>query len=304
MEFAVILIKQIVIMFILMAIGFYFFKAKVLTEKGSAELGAILLRLVIPVVIINSFWVEKTSEQTKLILESSLVSIVAMTISVGIGAILFGKKDGVACFSTAFSNAGFIGIPLVQAVLGQEAVSYISVMIVIINIFQFTFGIYVITGDKSVMNIKAVLTKPANFAVFVGLFLYFFEIPKPEMVTTLFTTITNLNTPLAMFISGSQLAQTDIVAMLLRKRNWILSIIRLVLVPSVILVAFKFLPIGSIDLKLAIFIAAAGPAGMNGAIFAQQFHKNYTEAVEQVCLSTLLCLITLPIIVTIAKSLF
>lgn len=75
-----------------------------------------------------------------------------MSISVIVSTFIYGKKDGISCFSSAFSNAGFIGIPLVQAVVGSNAVFYISIMIVLINFLQWTYGVFVITNDSSVMK--------------------------------------------------------------------------------------------------------------------------------------------------------
>lgn len=303
MEFALILVKQILIMFILMAIGFVFFKKKWITTKGSGEIGSLLLHLVIPLVIINSFWMDKSAEKTALIIDSCMISLIAMAISVVVSTVIFGKRDGIGCFSSAFSNAGFIGIPLIQAVLGAEAISYISIMIVLINLLQWTYGVFTITGDKSVMNPRKIVTNPIVISVVIGLLIYFLEIPKVEIAETLITNITNINTPLAMMVSGVQLAQSDLLAMLKKKNTWLVCVIRLILIPFIVLLVFKVLPMGSEDMKLAIMIASACPVGANVAIFAQQYNKNYTEAVEQVCLSTLLCLVTLPIIVTIANTL-
>ena len=107
-------------MFTLIAIGYLFFKKNMITIQGSADMGKVLLYLVIPVVIVNSFWIERTQEKTMELLYSILLSIVAMGLSVLIGYLFFGKKDGISAFSSAFSNAGFIGIPLVTAAVGNE----------------------------------------------------------------------------------------------------------------------------------------------------------------------------------------
>lgn len=303
MEFALILINQILIMFALIGCGFFFFKKGMITKQGCGELGNILVKLVIPVIAINSFWTERTPEKTALILESALIAFVALFVAMVIAAFFFGKISGIRNFAAAFSNAGFIGIPLVQSVLGEEGVFYLSIMIVLLNIIHWTYGIYIITGDKSTVNVKALLKNPVIISVVIGLVIYALNLPKPETVTTLFTTITNLNTPLAMLTVGAQLAQSDLLAMVQNKNSWYVSAVRLVIIPLAVLAVFKFMPIGNENMKLAIMIASAAPVGANVAIYAQQFHKDYSDAVEQVCLSTLLCLVTLPFIITLANML-
>ncbi len=295
-----ILLKQIIIMFALMAIGFIFFKKKMITVQGSSDMGKILLYLVIPVVIIQSFWITKTPEKTTELFYSILLSFIAMVISVMISYIFFGKEDGISTFSSAFSNAAFIGIPLVTATISEEAAFFIAMMIVLINALQWTIGVYMISKDKNAIHIKKIITNPIVISVVIGLILYFSGIPQPEIMTSLFSNIKGINTTLAMIISGAYLAQSDLLEMLKKKNTYLVCLFRLLIIPLLILIILYILPIGTLDIKLTIVIASACPVGSNVAIFAQQYNKNYTEAVEQVCLSTILCLITLPLLVGFA----
>ena len=104
-----------------------------------------------------------------------------------------------------------------------------------------------------------------------------------------------------MIVSGVFLAQSNLVSMLTKKEVWTVSLFRLVLIPLVTMLVFWIIPFGTLDIKLAVLIASACPVGSNAAIFAQQYDKSYTEAVEYVCMSTLLCLLTLPLVITIAS---
>ncbi len=296
-----ILLKQIIIMFVLITIGYIFFKKKMITVQGSSDMGKILLYLVVPVVIIQSFWVTKTPEKTTELGYSILLSFIAMLVSVIVSYIAFGKKDGISAFSSAFSNAAFIGIPLVTATISEESAFFIAMMIVLINALQWTIGVYMISKDKNAISVQKIITNPIVISVLIGLILYFSGIPQPEIMTSIFSNIKGLNTALAMLISGAYLAQSDLLKMLTKKNTYIVSLFRLLIIPLIILAIFYFLPIGTLDIKLTIVIAAACPVGSNVAIFAQQYNKNYTEAVEQVCLSTILCLITLPLLVGFAS---
>lgn len=303
MNITLILLKQIIIMFLLIAVGYLLCRKKMITLSGSGEIGKILLNVVIPVVIINSFWTQRTAEKTQALVFSAVVSLVVMMVAAVMASLIYGKKDGIACFSDAFSNAGFIGIPLVQAVVGADAVFYISVMIVLINFLQWTYGVYVITGDSSVMKPSSVIHNPIVIAVLIGIIIYFLNVPRFSMADTLISNITCINTPLAMFNSGVYLAQSSMIKMVQSRKAWMVSITRLLIIPIVTAFVLKVIPFGTQEMKVAIMLAAACPVGSNVAIFAQQHKKDYRSAVEQVCLSTLLCLLTIPFMIYITVSL-
>ena len=303
MNITMILTKQIIIMFLLIAIGYFLFRKNMISLKGSGEIGKILLNIVIPVVILNSFWTERTPEKTQAFIFSAIISVVVMSISVIVSTFIYGRKDGISCFSSAFSNAGFIGIPLVQAVVGSNAVFYISIMIVLINFLQWTYGVFVITNDSSVMKPSSVIRNPIVISVVIGIVIYFLDIPRFEMANTFISNITCINTPLAMFNSGVYLAKSDLLGMLKNKKAWSVSFSRLVLIPIITAFILKMVPFGTEEMKVAIMLAAACPVGSNVAIFAQQYNKDYCGAVEQVCLSTVMCLVTIPVMVTLTSSL-
>lgn len=300
MEIAGILLNQIIIMFILMCIGFVFYKAKFISDQGSKDIGKILLYLVIPVVIVKNFMIERSAENISALLSSVFISLVAMGIAILVSWVFFGKKDGVANFSSSFSNAGFIGIPLISATLGEGAVFYISMMIVLINALQWTYGVFVMSGDKSVMKPKNIITNPIVIAVFIGICLFASGIKMPSLVSDVFDLVSGLNTPLAMMVSGVYLAQCDLPAMLRKKKIYIVSFVRLVLIPLLTLAVFALVPVGGVAICMAVLIAAACPVGSNVAIFAQAYQSDYRSAVEQVSMTTIFCLFTLPLVVTVA----
>ena len=303
MEIVGLLFRQVLIMFVLMGIGYVAYRKKWVSDQGTKDIGKLLLNVAIPVIVISNFCVERTAEKTQDLLSSGVISILCMLISIVLSVLLFHKNDRIAEFSAAFSNAGFIGIPLVQATFGSGAVFYISIMIVLINLLQWTYGVFTITDDRSVMDIRKVAANPIVISVLIGLILYFGNIKLPSIVSSLFSSISSINTPLAMFSSGVYLAQSNLLDMVRRKRVYYVSLIRLLLIPLAIILVFRLLPFGSEELKLAILCAAACPVGSNVAIFAQQYDKDYKSGVEYVCISTLLSILTLPLIVSLANLL-
>ena len=300
MEILNVLIKQVVIMYILIFLGYYAYKRKLISDQGSKDIGKILLNIAIPIVVISNFCVERTVEKTNDLFFSIIISIICMFIAVLISMLIFHSKNRIDEFSAAFSNAGFIGIPLVQATFGSNAVFYISMMIVLVNLLQWTYGVYTITDDKKYINVKKILKNPIVISVFIGVILFFLNIKLPLVLTSVFNSIGNINSPLAMLVSGVYLAQSDLLSMIKKKDVYFVSFVRLLLIPIVCAVVLRFIPLGSIELRLAILLACAAPVGSNVAIFASQYDKDYKKGIENVCISTLLCILTLPIIMYIA----
>ena len=301
MELVVILINQVLIMYILMFIGYMAYKRKLLSDQGTKDIGKILLNIAIPIVVISNFCVQKTPEKTAELFSSILMSFICMALSIAVAYLFFHKKDRIGEFAVAFSNAGFIGIPLVQATFGDHAVFYISMMIVLVNFLQWTYGVYTITDEKKYINLKVVAKNPIVISVLIGLIIYFSGITMPAIVSRLFTIIGNLNTPLAMLVSGVYLAQSDLKGMIKKLNIYYVCLIRLIVVPLVVMLIFRLLPFGNNTIKMAILLAAACPVGSNVAIFAQQFNKDYKKGIEYVCISTLLSILSLPLVILAAN---
>ena len=297
MEMALLLLRQIGLMFVLICIGFIFYRKQLISDKGSEDLSRILLNLVVPVVIINNLWIERTAERTGELLQSSFLACICMAAALLVSKLVFGKKNGIAEFSSSFSNAAFMGIPLITAVCGSEAVFYVSAFIVLINALQWTLGAVMLTGDRSLMKPAKVIRNPIVISVAVGLLLYILNLPKPVFVQNVFTTIIGMNTPLAMIVSGVFLANSDLMKIFGKKNIWLVSLIRLVVIPVLTLVLLKITPVGTQVMKTAVMICAACPVGSNVAVFARLYGKDDTEAVEYVCVTTILSLLTLPVAV-------
>lgn len=303
MELVTILLKQVLIMYVLMAIGYVAYRKKFLSDQGTKDIGKILLNIVITAVVISNFCIERTAEKTAELVSSLLISLVCMAVSILISFLIFHKKDRIGEFSAAFSNTGFIGIPLVQATFGSGAVFYISMMIVLVNFLQWTYGVFILTDNRSYVSLKTVLKNPVVISVFIGLIIYFSGLGTmiPALVTNVFSIVTGVNTPLAMMVSGVYLAQSDLLSMLKKKDIYLVCAVRLILIPLAILAIFRFLPFGSTLIKMAILLAGSCPVGSNVSIFAQQYDKDYRKAVEYVCISTLLSIATLPLVIYIAS---
>ena len=295
--------NQTLVMFLYMIAGFFLYKYGKITEKGSKEIASLLVWLVIPTVLINSFCTEFSTAKLASLGISTLAGALSLLISILIGRLFF-RKSPVDDFAAAFSNAGFIGIPLVAAALGSDAVFYLVGMVALLNILQWTYGVCVLTGKKSAAGPKSILLNPIMAATVIGLILFLTGAGAhlPGILSTTIKGISALNAPLAMIVLGVYLAQSDMKAMFTTLKLYGLCAVRLLLIPLATLIIFRFLPMDQ-SVKLTILIASSAPVGANVAVYSQLHGLDYAYACQTVALSTVISIATLPLIMALVNLL-
>lgn len=300
---AILLAKQILQMFLLAGIGFLLFKSGKIGEQGSKALGNILIYVSLPAVIINGFMIERTQEHITGLLWSTAGALVLLLISVLISHFVF-RRDAIGSFAAAFSNPGFFGIPLVIASLGQSAVFYAAPYVAFLNVGQWTYGVSKLTGQpvREGFRPKKLIRAPFIIAILIGLLLFVTQLSLPDVIRSCITTAAGLNTPLAMFTVGIYLAQTNLKDIIRHKAVYLVTAVRLLLIPLIALALLSLLPASMNQMKTVLLIAIACPVGSNVAIYAQRHGKDYLYAVETVVVTTLLSLLTIPAIVGLSQA--
>lgn len=319
-----IIFVQILIMFLLSAVGFLMFRAGKISSEGSKCIGNILVFLSLPCVIIRGFLVEKTPERVSGLLISAFFALLILLLSMLVSRLLLGRH-ALDNFGGSFSNPGFFGVPIIVATFSDGAVFYVASFIAFLNLLQWTYGVYLLDnsgedgmvrrkektaaaeapsiGEKIIGIVLRLIKAPFMIAILIGAFFFFTGIAMPDVARRCVSFIADVNTPLAMFSVGIYAAQTDLKKMFINLRLYKVSAVKLLVVPIVAILLFKLLPFGSSELKTCVLIAAACPVGSNIAIYAQLHNKDYRYAVETVVLSTLLSIVTLPLVIAIANSL-
>ena len=295
-----ILLRQIAIMALLAAVGVYLSRKGFLSPQGTKDLGAILLRVIIPCVIVKSYITEFSRERLLELALSAGLALIGFILAMVISYLVFGKRRRLENFAASFCNAGFIGIPLAQAIIGEEGVFYIAASVALLNLFQWTYGVYIMADRKDAISAKTIAKNPVVIAIVIGVVLFVSQIPVPGIVTSTLGYIAGMNTPIAMILMGTYLAKLPLKK-LLDKRAYGCVLFRLVIIPAVILLVFWVLPVSNADIALVAFLAAATPVGVNICVFAQQYDCDYEFSVVTVCLSTLLSVITVPLLVSFAQ---
>ena len=314
-----IILRQVIIMFILAGIGFIMFRAKKISNEGSKTIGNILIYLSLPCVIIRGFLVEYSPERVRGLEISALLALLVLLLSMLI-ARLCCRKHAIDNFAGSFSNPGFFGIPIIAATFGSDAVFYVAAFVAFLNLLQWTYGVWLLknsgsdgllvkrekTGagnaEEAVKKTLLQLIKaPFMIAILIGLFFLFTQIKMPQIISSSIDFIADINTPLAMFTIGIYAAQTDLARMFLKKRLYLVTAVKLVIIPLIAMLLLKVIPVSNTVMKDCILIAAACPVGSNIAVYAQLYDKDYKYAVETVVISTIFSIATIPGIMALSN---
>jgi predicted permease len=290
-------------LFLLLILGFVLFKCHIFDEYTNKKISALIVNVASPMLIISSIAG----------VEGSNKSIVFLMIGAGIlmyiGFIILGKiinrifpfpkKDWpVYECMVVFANTGFMGYPVLLDVFGQEAVFYASLIHMAFNFFVYTYAIMCLTkGDDSEfkLNFKQLLT-PGIILIFVGIFIYLFEIQLPSVLMDTINSVGSLTAPLSMMMIGSSLAVYPIKDSFTDWRSYVFAFVRLMIVPFVTMIMCRLLHIDAYYANITI-ITNAMPVGSMVLMLATQYNANVKIVTRNIVVSTLLSVITIPIVV-------
>ncbi|MCD8574255.1 MAG: AEC family transporter [Erysipelotrichaceae bacterium] len=230
-------------------------------------------------------------------------SFILLLLIIGIATVIY-RKDGLSIFASIFTNAGFMGIPLVVALFSQEAVFVLSPFLSWLFVIQWTLGIVVVTKDPRSMSFKKVILNPVIIATIVGVIVYFLHIPIPEVLDEFLSRIGAMLMPIAMIVLGSSFAHLSFKNVFLDARVWLMVLVRLFVLPLFVVVALSVIAKDFELVAYTLLVAMSAPIGANVAILAQQYNKDTTLAASQIMLTTLFSIISMPLMVFIADMLW
>ena len=293
------IIEQIVIMMALMAVGYVIYKIRMIDDYTTKQLSSLILYVVVPCIMLVSFTQEYSYDKFIGFFIALIASFVIIFIGIFAGRIILGKDTGLEQYACGFSNAGIIGIPLVSSVLGTDYVFYVSAFFAAFFITTWTYGEYLIEGPGHV-NLKKVITNPVVICTVVGIGLFVFNVKLPDILKSACNSIGGLNTPLGMMMLGTYIAKEDLGKMFKNKMCYLVSLIRLIIVPLICLFILKFVYVPFEQIKMVLLICACSPCAATLAMFSQICVKYYSYGARMVSLSTLFSPVTMVFILSLA----
>lgn len=304
MEALLTIVSKVGVMLVLILVGYVVTKKGILTDRGTSEVNTLLLQIVTPCLIINSFL---TSEDTLSVMElllSVATSALAIALSIGMSLLFFRKEPDnrkkVLRFAVAFSNAGFMGLPLVEGIVGSKGVMYGSFFIVVFNLFCWTYGFRLMSGGQK-MSWKVLLLNPGIIGLIFGLPIYFLDLHLPIVISEPIGFLAGLNTPLAMMIIGSYVAKVDLHSFVSDPAVYKVAFLRLLAAPLVFLLCLVVIR-PEPNLFITSIIQASCPVAANTVLFAVQYKCDSPLASKTVAVSTVLSVITIPLLTILTQA--
>ena len=294
---------NVLTLFLLMGVGVVCAKTKLLSDGGVKALANLVLYIATPCVIIKSCIREFDPAMMWGFLIVVAVAAVNHALLILLARLVFrggeeNRRRVLRC-ATVFSNAGYMAIPLQQAILGEVGVFYCAAYIIVFNLFLWTYGLAEMSAETH-FSAKKILLNPGIIGVVVGLTLFVLPIPVPALLADAIGHFAALNTPVPMLIVGYYLAQTNLVAALKDGRGWLCIGLRLVAVPLLALGGLLLCGVRG-EVLTACMICIATPVATACTMFATRFDRNPRLSVNLVSLSTLLSVATLPLMVALTR---
>lgn len=304
---SVIILKQTFIMLLLMLVGILCYKTKTISSSSNKELSKFVLQVVNPVMIFMSYHnTEIRDDLVKNLLITFGLSVAVFAVMIAAVYILIRKKEGreteIERFSSIYSNCAFMGMPLANAMFGAEGVFYLTAFITVFNLFVWTHGIILLTGERDFKQVIKVFYSPTIIAIVLGLIVFFTRIKLPELPVQVLNYVSGLNTPLAMIVSGISMAETDILKMLKKISVYRTCLVKLVILPVILSVLLVFLPIDE-KVRLIVLVATSAPPAATCTLQCLRYGKNYLYSSEIFTAGTILSILTLPLIVKLTELL-
>lgn len=295
---------QVLILFVLIAVGFTARKVKILTPEGIKCITELMLYVVTPCLFINSFQQEYDPSLIKGFFIAAAAAIVCHLVAISLGILLIRDKDkarrSVFRFGIVFSNCGYMSLPLQQALLGKEAVFYGASYIAAFNIFLWTYGLALMCNGKERISVKKAILNPGTISVTVGLLLFFLQIDLPDIIGKPIEYLAALNTPVPMMIIGYHMANLNFKKVLRNKGEYIMLVTRLAVMPLLMLGVLYLAGIRG-TLLISCVISASAPVAAMGTMYASKYGGEAELSASCVAISTLLSVVTMTLIVGFAS---
>ncbi|MDE6470892.1 MAG: AEC family transporter [Eubacterium sp.] len=295
---------QVLILYLIAGIGFVTDKIGIFKKDDGKRLIDLLFNVILPIAIIHTFMtMEYTAEHVKGIFIAFACAFATHIFGALVSALTFRKRSlkerGIYHYAMILSNAAFLALPLAKSVIGDEGIFYCSVYVAVFNMVAFTLGVYQISGREAKLNLKKLIFNPGSMSVIIGLPLFFIQPNIPYFIEYPMELVGNCNSPLAMIVFGTFLANSNFKNMFAKKEIYFVSFIRLIFVPLCMLGLFYICGVRG-QLLVAMIISASAPTATNTAMYAAKYDNDTALGSEVVAQSSVLSIVTMPVLVALA----
>ncbi len=295
---------QVITLFLMMIAGYCLGKTKLLPRSALPALTNVVVYLALPCMLIGAFKMEATSERVHGFLWVLAASVLVHGLNFAVAH--FGIRDPddgrkrVLVDCAIFSNCGFMGYPLLASLMGDIGLFYGSAYNLIFTALLWTAGISYLQHRKGPLRLRKLILNPGIIGMALGFSVFLLQIQLPPVLETTVDYLGNVAVSLPMLIIGCQLAHADLKRLLHDRWSWVGAALRLLVMPLLALLLLYLLGLRG-DVLMATVICAAAPPAAMVAMLAENCGRDPVLASGVVSFHTLLSVVTMPVVVSIAQ---
>lgn len=299
--------EQVAILYLIALVGVIADKTKVFTKKNAKQCTDLLFYVITPAKIIESFFTLECNEKTT---KGLFVAMGCGVLMHGIAAIVeipfFNKsapeKASIYKFASIYGNCGYMGLPLIESIVGSEGIFYGSAVIITFQVFTFTHGVWLMNRgkaeNKAKIDFKKIIINPGVLAVIAGLPMFLMKIDLPNVILSPIRSISSMNSPLAMLIFGTYIANTSFKSMIKHPKILGVCAFKLILMPLAMIFGLKLFGIGGALGSTLVVISSTPPAN-NTIMFASKYDQDVSLASQTVAFVSFLSIFTMPVMIAL-----
>lgn len=300
-----VILEKMALLVIMLALGYLCVKLKLVGPEFNKGLNKLVINILLVGLILGSV-INKDlgmSRSDMLFCLGMMTIMQVLCLAIGVLARrLPGLKNGdggVYALLIAFSNLGFIGVPVIASVYGDSAVFLVSLGNIPFNILLYTVGILLLQddGSRQKIDIKRMINVPI-IATFAATVIFLFNIPMPTLIEDAANMLSDACVPLSMMCVGLSLGNVSLKKTIMNPRIYIVNFLRLIVCPLLVWLIMRVFVSDPVMLGSIVIVAACPPAVVC-TIVAMENGRDGVESSELICLGTLLSMLTIPLLISV-----
>lgn len=300
-----VILEKMALLVIMLALGYMCVKLKLVGPEFNKGLNKLVINILLVGLILGSV-INKDlgmSRSDMLFCLGMMTIMQVLCLVIGVLARrLPGLKNGdggVYALLIAFSNLGFIGVPVIASVYGDSAVFLVSLGNIPFNILLYTVGILLLQddGSRQKIDIKRMINVPI-IATLAATVIFLFNIPMPTLIEDAANMLSDACVPLSMMCVGLSLGNVSLKKTIMNPRIYIVNFLRLIVCPLLVWLIMRVFVSDPVMLGSIVIVAACPPAVVC-TIVAMENGRDGVESSELICLGTLLSMVTIPLLISV-----
>lgn len=308
-----IILGQMLVLFAMMLIGYFVYKKQWIAADTAGSLSKMVVNVFNPILVINGVLGQNGGADMNKIRINLLFIMLYFVVLILFSFLLIlflrpGRhKKSIYRLMAVFSNLGFMGIPVVKSIYGNEAMIYIAFYILAYNLLLYTYGMaltkkaaaeYGGTLENETAGWKEAFKKmlnPGVAAALLAVIIFMSGVEAPDYISTFCDYMGNATIPLSMILIGISVAETDLKKVFLDIRIYAFIVLRMVALPIFMIFLLRNIPTDTVI--FGVFIIELGmPVGSIISLMARESGADADYCTKGVVLSTLASILTIPFV--------